>query len=194
MPPKTDIGKSLKEAWEMFKAEWQMWVLATFLFGLITTVAMILLVLPLLLVAGPLQAGMFHMALKQLRGQKLEVGDLFWGFSHWMDTALLGIVVGFIIMVGMILCIVPGIIFMAWYMFAFPLLVDRGLSWGDAMTESKKLTTQNLMDFIIFGIVAGFISSVGSYACYIGILVTLPLYYLMISVAYRDLFGLKDQT
>ncbi|MDY0061233.1 MAG: hypothetical protein RBU45_15600 [Myxococcota bacterium] len=192
MKPKADIGKCLQQAWDLFKVEWQIWVLAALIFMGITTVALILLVIPLFFVAGALQAGMFHMALKQIKGQKLEVGDVFAGFSRYGDTTLLSIVVGLIVFGGTLLCIIPGLIFGAWYMFAYPLMMDRGMSWGDAMAESKKLVTQNIWEFVIFSLVAGFIMSVGSYACYVGILASFPLYYLMITLAYKDIFGLAE--
>jgi len=32
MKPKADIGKCLQQAWDLFKVEWQIWVLAALIF------------------------------------------------------------------------------------------------------------------------------------------------------------------
>ncbi len=191
MKPKVDMGRCLSEGWRLYRAAWLTWSLATLIVLIVASIGAMLFVVPALIVAPPLVAGMYHMAFQQMRGETPQVSDIFWGFSRMMDSVLLIFVVALLSSLGSMLCIVPGLVFSAWYMFALPLMVEKGLSWADAMSESKRVVSENLWEFVVFSMLLGTMAGLGSYLCGVGILATLPLFYLTGAVAYRELFGLE---
>jgi hypothetical protein len=57
------------------------------------------------------------------------------------------------------------------------------------MQTSYELAKRNWLMFTLFAFVVQLLASLGAYACYIGILATLPLMFTIAAVAYRDCFG-----
>lgn len=96
-----------------------------------------------------------------------------------------------LVFVGLLLCVIPAYIAMGLLFFSTPLIVERGLSPVAALQTSKDLTRQNVLMFTLFAFVTSLIASVGSYACYIGLLATFPLQFTITAVAYRDCFGVE---
>lgn len=48
--------------------------------------------------------------------------------------------------------------------------------------------------YTLFALVVGLIASVGGMLCYVGLLATYPLYFLITAVAYKHVFGLDGLT
>ncbi len=191
MQPSPDIRACLTEAWRLYRAAWLTWSLATLLAALIVGAGATLAVIPGLILAGPLVAGLQHMAFRQLRGQRPTLADLFWGFGRLADATPLLIVTGVLVTIGSMFCVAPGLVFAAWYVLAFPLMVEHGIGWSEAMSESKRLVTRNLRGYVAFTLVVGFVGSLGVYLCGVGLLVSLPVGMLGVAVAYRDLVGVE---
>ncbi len=59
----------------------------------------------------------------------------------------------------------------------------------DAMRASYEVTRQNLLMFTLFAVVLPLLAGLGAFACYVGLLVTYPLFFTIMAVAYRDCFG-----
>jgi hypothetical protein len=135
--------------------------------------------------------GAFNTAFKQLRGEQIRVSDLFSGGEHFLSMLFAGLLIGFLAMLGMLLCFIPGLIVVGLYFFTLPLIVERRMGLFGAMKESFAVTSQSLLMFTVFTLVTYLIASAGTYVCYIGMIVTWPLLFTISAVAYRDCFGLK---
>jgi hypothetical protein len=133
--------------------------------------------------------GMYQAALKQLRGARLEVRDLFSAGNKFGRCLGASILIGICVMIGVILCIIPAFIVAGMLMFTIPLILDRNLRITDAMTTSWELGKQNMLMFTLYAFVVSLIAQAGAYACYIGLLATWPLQFTMTIIAYRDCFG-----
>jgi uncharacterized membrane protein len=136
-------------------------------------------------------AGMHRMALKQLRGGTLVLRDLFSGgdvYFRLLGSFLLGAI---LTLIGAMLCILPAYIVAGMIFFTSPLIVDRKLGVVEAMQTSYAFAKRNWLMFTLFAFVVQFIASAGTYACYVGILATLPLLFTITAVAYRDCFGVE---
>lgn len=72
--------------------------------------------------------------------------------------------------------------------FMFPLMVAKGYGAREAFAESSRVVKQKFWPLFLFTFVANLISSLGTYACYIGIIATYPLFFTMLSVAYREIW------
>jgi hypothetical protein len=70
------------------------------------------------------------------------------------------------------------------------LIVDKGLGVIEAMQTSYEMCRKHIWWFTLFAFVVSLIGQVGSYACYVGILVTYPLIFTIGAVAYRDCFDI----
>jgi hypothetical protein len=62
------------------------------------------------------------------------------GKPHFGRTFTTGLLQGLIIVVGFLLLIVPGIIFMSWYFVAVAAAIDNNIGASAALSESKRLT------------------------------------------------------
>lgn len=90
------------------------------------------------------------------------------------------------------LMLLGGLAIMVWTvwfgmktMFVMPLIADRGCSFGEALTESWRLTAARPWELLLLYGLAMILSSLGAYACYIGLLATMPVYFTIIAAAYE---------
>jgi hypothetical protein len=123
-----------------------------------------------------------------------EVLNLAW--KKLWKLALLGIVAGLITVLGFLLLIVPGVLFVVWFSFASYILIIEGLGVKASMQQSKELVKGRFWPVLgrlfVFGIFAdllqsflSFIPFVGSFiAALLGALYILPNYLL-----YKELKG-----
>ena len=158
----------------------------TILFLYLGMFALIVVLMPLMVL---LMGGAYRAAFKQLRGGRVEFRDLFSARDcYWR---LLGAVFiqSLLVSVGMMLCVIPGFIVAGLLFFTMPLIVERNLGVFEAMRASREVTQPNLLMFTLFAFVVQFLASAGSYACYVGLLATIPLMFTIAAVAYRDCFG-----
>jgi hypothetical protein len=144
-----------------------------------------------LFVAAFFTGGMHQTALKQLRGGKVELRDLFSGGKYYFPILISSLLGGILSMIGAILCIVPAFLVGGCLFFTLPLIVERRLGAVEAMKTSYELTKRNIWMFALFAFVVQLIAQAGSYACYVGLLATIPLLFTITAVAYRDTFGLE---
>ncbi len=135
--------------------------------------------------------GMYRCAFKQLRGGKLEFKDVFSIGNSYFRLLGAMLLVGFAVVLGMMLCIVPGFIALGALYFTIPLVIDRNMGVIEAMKTSIAMTKPKLFQFVLFAFLVQLIASAGSYACYIGLLATYPLMFTIHAVAYRDCFGVQ---
>jgi uncharacterized membrane protein len=140
-----------------------------------------------------LMGGMFRMAIKQVRGETPSVGDLFGVGDVLLNLIVASLLTTLAYFLGILLCVIPGLLAIGGLMFTFPLVVDKRLGAIEAMTQSwAALKGQYFMAFL-FMFVLGIVASVGALLCGIGIVITYPLYPLAIAILYRDFFLGNEQ-
>lgn len=76
--------------------------------------------------------------------------------------------------------------------FAPLLIVDKAMGVGDAIKLSWKATGLRFWSLLGAGLVLGICSGLGVIALFIGILLTMPLYYIGVAQAYEDAFGARN--
>jgi len=219
MVPTVRWGEWIGEGWQMFAEQWQAWVVHILVFGLIMLIPMVpfymlvfaagilrpqednptlplaivgiypIVFLLILLISAYLMSGAYRSAFKQLRGERIQLRDLFSGGDCWGRVLGALLLITILTGIGMMLCIIPGFIVAGLFFFTIPLIVERNLGVTDAMRASYEVTRQNLLMFTLFAFVLSLLASLGALACYVGLLVTYPLYFTVMAVAYRDCFG-----
>lgn len=134
--------------------------------------------------------GWIRVSLEVTRGVKPEVGDLFKfdGYGPYILASLL-FALGFY--VGLILCIIPGIIFAVAFGFYGFVIAERGEGVGvmDSLKESADLTRGNRWQLFGLGIVLLLINFVGALLCGIGLIFTLGITIIAWAYVYRTLRG-----
>ncbi|NOT62315.1 MAG: zinc-ribbon domain-containing protein [Acidobacteria bacterium] len=142
-----------------------------------------------LCLASFMLGGIYRTAFKQMRGEAIGIGDLFSGKDVVVNLLITMFLIILCAMGGALLCIFPAFIVAGLLFFAIPLVVEKGLSPMDALRTSFEKNKGNWLMFTLFAFVVSLIGSIGQFACYIGLLVTYPLQFLITAVAYRDVFG-----
>ncbi|MDQ3009966.1 MAG: zinc-ribbon domain-containing protein [Acidobacteriota bacterium] len=134
-------------------------------------------------------AGLYKTAFKQLRGEPISVRDLFSGGDVFLRIIGAFIVLTILGILGLALCILPYFVVLGALHFTIPLIVERNLSVGEAISASYNATKSNWFMFVLFVLALSALASLGAFACYIGLVVSYPLYFTITVIAYRDVFG-----
>ena len=185
VPPATvqvKTGEWISEGWNVVKNDMGGMVLITLVFMLVNGV------IPLVL-TGPTMIGLYMYCSKRLLGRPAELGDLFKGFSWFVPSLVAMLLIGLLVNVGMLLCIIPGLVVMAMYMFAYHFIFDKGLDFWPAMQASHEVVKKNYFGFTMFIVVLGLLNLAGVLLCLVGVFFTMPITYVAISAAYRDNVG-----
>jgi uncharacterized membrane protein len=117
-----------------------------------------------------IMGGVMSFALKVVRGQPYAFGDVFSGGKYFgrMLVGTIGLYVA--VLIGMLLCIVPGyIVGLGLSMYGF-LIVDQGLPGVDALKKSWAMTNGHKVNLFLYGLIAIVVVIAGLIACGIGAL------------------------
>lgn len=154
--------------------------------GLLAGAGLMMLLVLAASVIGP--ALMLSTAKMTADGEVPSVG-VAWKRIQW--GAVLGVLglstLGY--MVGMILCVIPGLIFACIAPFMLVIAIDEGVGAMDAWRRMFDMAKQNFWLMLGSGILAGLVSYIGSMLCGVGMLFTGPLSYLFLLFMYRGLAG-----
>jgi hypothetical protein len=101
-------------------------------------------------------------------------------------TLFLVFMVAFV--VGLIVILLIGMFLAALFLFAYPLIVDRGLTGVAALRTSARAVLTNLGGVIGLMLLSFLLMWVGMLACYVGAYFVLPVYMAAVAVAYRQMF------
>jgi uncharacterized membrane protein len=123
------------------------------------------------LVLGPLQFGMYYCYLKAARGENLQVGDLFVIKENYINIMLAALLSNIIIGIGVMMLIIPGIIFACKLAFVPYLVIDKKMDAIKALQTSWKMTDGYAMNIFVMGLLAIFIAIGGFIAFVVGVIV-----------------------
>ncbi len=188
-------GDYFKAGWELFKkypAGFIGFFIITMAVSIVAQMVPVIGVLIGIVLVSPLNAGFFVVGAKLLQNQAHQFADFFSGFKFFLQLALLGVVSGILIGIGLILLIVPGIYLIVSYLFALMFVVDRGLDFWPAMETSRRSVQPRWFAFFTLFLLLLLLNLGGFLLLVVGLLVTVPLTYCILTVAYADIFGLKS--
>jgi uncharacterized membrane protein len=143
-----------------------------------------------LVIGAFMMGGFVTTALKACRGQPTSFGDVFSG-GRYFGRMLVGMIVSFILIaVGMVLCIVPGIIVALGIGLYNMLIVDQDMAGVDAVKKSWEMTKGHKLNIFLFGLIGIGVFLAGVLACGIGaVLVSLPMWWIGITSIYLRIKG-----
>jgi hypothetical protein len=133
----------LEDAWRIIKEEPIILVLGGLIVQLLTILSMAIL-------AGPFLGGYFLLIIYFLRdNKKPKFNDIFSGLQQIRNLFPYFLVL-LIIFIGFMLLVLPGLLFATWWLYVLPLMVDRRISFSEAMRLSMNKVNETgfLMHFV----------------------------------------------
>lgn len=184
-------GEWISEAWELVKADFWMHALVALIFSAVSGTGIGMLVW------GPLLCGYYLMIIDKLRApdRPLNLNGLGKGFDVFVEAFVASLLVGVFASLGALACFVGALIVQGLLLFTYPLIIDRKRGFWDAISESYQMAGRNWFGFTVFvflvGLLAGLITLL---TCGLGYFVAFPLAQITYVLAYRDNFGLADES
>jgi len=130
--------------------------------------------------------GIYRVALMITAGEPADVGKAF-EYDRWGEWIVFSLVFGLGVGIGLVLCIIPGLGFLAFFGLAPFYFIDARLSLGDSLRASRNAVQSKGLAFpILLSIVVGVL---GVIACLVGVLVTEPIAYIAVAFLYRYATG-----
>ena len=160
--------KAVNKAVDVYKENWV-------IFAVSTLVVFALGMLTLGLLFGPLMAGLASMFLKAKEGKKPVFNDLFRYNSKFIGMAIMGLLIGILVCLGLALLILPGLLLMTLWMYSIYAMAfgDKGII--DSMRSSWNMVIKNsIWQHLVILLAIGILNSIGG-AIVVGTLITLPL-------------------
>lgn len=116
------------------------------------------------------------------------------GFKKSFKFFLISLTVGLIILLGLVLLIIPAILFGVWYSFSIWLVMDKDMKIGEALKTSKAMVKGRFWKVLgrsfVFGLFSFFVSLIFTAVPYAGSLLVsflAPLFMLPFYLMYKDL-------
>lgn len=129
-------------------------------------------------------AGMLDIA----NGQPVEIGSFFKP-RNVVNVIIASILSSIIVGIGVVLCVVPGVIATIMLMFTTAVVVDRNVSGIDGLTTSFNIAKANFGPVALTWLTTIGIAILGALACLVGLIVAYPVTALVTVYAYRKLSG-----
>lgn len=214
-PTRIEFSETFSRTWEIFADKWVPVLVAVIILGVIHIVVSFGVQAVLIAVAmgvkdatvvGVVQffvqvahqvfgiwlgIGVQLFLLGVVRGEEPRYGLLFSGGQYLLSVILLTVLVTLIVMLGLVLLIIPGIIFSFMLMQAQLLVVDRKMGVMDAMSTSRDVMVGNKLTVFAIGLVAGMIGlMLVLLTCGLGALAVMPYMMILSIVIY---FGVTGQ-
>lgn len=184
--PGIQVGSCFGRAWSLVTEKFWLSV------G-VGVIGMVLLNVPLL--TGPAYAGLFWFFLRRIRREEAKFEDLFAPFGvAFVQTLVAGIIWSLLISFGILLCVIPGLIFLALWAFTWPLLMDKRLDFWPAMEVSRRVLWVNLGGALGLFLMGILVILLGELCLCVGVFVAFPVVIAAQAYAYEDLFGRRTQT
>ena len=201
------IRDLFRSAWKDYKANWTLFILIGIVFLLVGLLGNLGTTLdpytqslhqsPIIgILSWLLQMfvglGFIRFTLNLVDGKEHKIEDLFKGaesFSHFAYFIVVAMLYGALIGLGTLLLVIPGIIALIGFIFAQYLIAEQKTGIFEAFKESWKMTAGNRFKIFWLMIVLIFFNLLGVIALVVGLIITVPMSYIMYARLYRTLGG-----
>jgi hypothetical protein len=178
-------GKWIGEAWTLVTQDLGNYLLMALIFSAVSSVPFI---------QGTLIAGFHIYTIKRMMGRRAEFGDLFKGFNFFLPTLVASLLIGLFTFVGMLACLVGGLVVAGALNFTYLFIVDKRMDFWPAMQSSHAVVKNDYFGFTMFALLLLLVNCLGALCLVVGLLVTFPVSIAAITVAYREIVGFDQYT
>ena len=119
-----------------------------------------------LLVTAPVSYGSSWVFLKAVRGEQFRVQDIFFAYQSFPNILLANILVFLIVGAGIVMLIVPGIIFACKLSFVPFLVIDEKMEATEAVKKSWNMTKGHTWTIFLMGVTSIFVG-LGGLICFV---------------------------
>jgi len=165
--PDLSVGHVLGKSWNVFRADMGLVFSIAVVEFLIVSASGFIPVLPLL-ITGPLVAGCNYVLVRLVRGEDVEIREIFDGFKEFGRSLGVYWAATILTIVGVILLVVPGIIVMVGLTPAMYLVLDADYGVRDTLRLSWEMTRGYKWDLFVLLLVIILLLLVGLLALIIG--------------------------
>lgn len=109
--------------------------------------------------------------------------------SRFLKFAAGYILYSLLVTAGLILLIVPGVVFMVKYQYAIYFIADKDTDIGEAFQRSSAITRGIKWELFVFLILLSLINMAGVICFFVGLIVTIPVTMVAMAYVYRKLSG-----
>jgi len=183
----SQTGRWIGEGWRMVKADMGNYVLLAFVLMMLNAAVPFIL-------QGPLLAGFHIFCMKKTLNRPAELADLFKGFNYFVPTLVASLLISLFVLGGTLLCIIPGLVIAAMYKFTYLFIVDKRMDFWPAMQASHAVVKNDYFGFTLFLLAMAGVNLLGLLCCIVGLLVTMPVTFAAITVAYKEIVGFEPTT
>ena len=164
------IGEVVGDSIDSYKDDFISHVLASLIVAVINSISFSVL-------SGPLLAGYMRGMRKAEETGSFDVGDVFSCFYDSLGATLVaGILSLIVIYIGLFFCILPGILLLPLFPFAvYQVAVGGEIDGVSAVKTGFRLLQDNLLMALLTLLIVALLGSIGSLACGIGVVLTMPL-------------------
>jgi uncharacterized membrane protein len=153
----------------------------SFLFGIVASIVQMILGM-----------GLITVSLKVVDMTKPDLGDLFSRANLFFKYLGGSILFGLITLGGLILLIVPGIVWALKFQFFSYFIIDKGLGPIEALKKSAAITMGAKWNLLLFALLVTGINMLGALALLIGLFATIPTSMVAYAFVYRRLLARTD--
>ena len=146
------IETIMADSWNIFKNN----IVAYIIGALIAVIGSIFII-----TIAPLFYGLTYMAVRGIKGETVEINDVFEGFNNFIRSWVFVIAAGILIMIGYIFLVIPEIILSILLIYALPLLVLRDYGGIDAIKESINIGKENFTDTLVLFVIIVVLNAIG---------------------------------
>jgi uncharacterized membrane protein len=140
------------------------------------------------LVSLLVQAALVRGALNITKGEQIDL-NTFLTTENLGQIVLASIILAIATAIGLVLCIIPGLIVIFFSIFTYQFIIDKGLPAWDAIKASFALVNQNIGSMVGLLLASWLALFVGALLCGIGLIVAIPVTVIATVYAYRVLGG-----
>ena len=193
------IQEALSVGWAAFKTRAGFFIVLLLLFGILLFIPQFFIqqiklpwllgILSILfqLFQYFLTVGLIKISLAVAEDKNTQIGDLFSGGDVFVNYVLSSLLFILIIMGGIILLIIPGIIFSIIFQYYGYFIVDKKLGPIEALKASAALTKDVRWKLFGFGLVIALINLLGALLLGLGLFVTVPVSLVAYAYVYQKL-------
>lgn len=137
------------------------------------------------LLLAPIFVGVIYIASKYHSNQQISISDLFIMYrQNFVQILIYTLIMNLAVGVGMMLCIVPGLLIMPFFMLGYPILLFENATAIEALKKSYEIVKANYGTVLGTMIVAALISFSGVLLCGVGIFFTMLFSYVVMYSLY----------
>jgi uncharacterized membrane protein len=136
--------------------------------------------------------GLMKIYLKLAYDETADFSDLVKHYRHFFRYLGAAILYGLIVLGGLILLIIPGIMWAIQFQFVYYFVVDKDMGPIEALKASSKLTRGSKWDIFGFDVMVILVSVLGLLCCCVGYLVAMPVCAVASAVVYRCLLETQN--